>query len=78
VQDCAAATENLLLAAHAKGLGAVWLGVYPRESRMAGLKKLLQLPDNIVPFCLVPVGFPGEQKPPADRYDAAKVHQNRW
>lgn len=78
VQDCAAATENLLLAAHAKGLGAVWLGIYPRESRLAGMKKLLQLPDHIVPFAVIPVGFPGEQKPPAERFDETKIHYNRW
>jgi len=79
VQDCAAATENLLLAVHAKGLGAVWLGIFPREERVVGLRKLLGIPDHVVPLSLIPVGFPAESKPPRpDRYNAAKIHHNRW
>jgi nitroreductase len=79
VQDCAAATENLLLAVYAKGLGAVWLGIFPREERVAGLRKLLSIPDHVIPFSLIPVGFPAESKPPRpDRYNAAKIHHNRW
>jgi len=78
VQDCAAATENLLLAAHAKGLGAVWLGVYPTEDRVKGLRKLMGVPDDVVPFSIISVGYPAEEKPPADRYDDARVHHDRW
>lgn len=79
VQDCAAATENLLLAAHAKGLGAVWLGIFPREERVAGLRKLLGMPDHVIPFSLIPVGIPAESKPPRpDRYNSKKIHHNRW
>ena len=78
VQDCAAATENILLAARALGYGTVWLGVYPREERVAGLKKLLGLPETIVPFSLIPVGRPGEEKPPAERFDSSRVHFNGW
>ena len=78
VQNCSAATENLLLAAHARGLGTVWLGVYPREERVAGLRKLLGLPEHVVPFALIPVGYPAETKPRSERYDAAKVHLDRW
>ena len=77
-QDCSAATENILLAAHARGLGAVWLGVYPREDRVKGLRKLLNLPDHVVPLALVPVGFPAEKKPPANRYNTARVHYYKW
>ena len=79
IQDCAAATENLLLAVHAKGLGGVWLGIYPRQDRVAGLRNLLGIPDHVIPFSLVPVGYPSETKPPRpDRYNAAKIHYNRW
>ena len=78
VQDCAAATENLLIAVQARGLGAVWLGVYPREERMDGLRKLLRIPENVVPFSLIPVGYPAERKPPASRYKESRVHYNRW
>ncbi len=78
VQDCAAATENLLLAATALGLGAVWLGVYPREDRVAGMRALLELPKHIVPLALVPIGLPGESKRPVNRFDPSRVHRNRW
>ena len=79
VQDCAAATENLLVAVHAKGLGGVWVGVYPREDRVIGLRKLLNIPEHVVPFALVPLGHPAEQKPPRpDRYTETRIHKNRW
>ena len=78
VQDCSAATENILIAVQAKGLGAVWIGVYPREQRVAGIRKVLGIPENVIPFSLIAVGYPAEQKPPADMYDAARVHFNRW
>jgi nitroreductase len=78
VLDCAAATENMLLAAHAKGLGAVWCGVYPTDDRVENLKKLLHLPEQIVPFSLVPLGFPAEVTQAPERFDASRVHTNRW
>lgn len=78
VLDCSAATENILLAAHAKGLGAVWCGVYPSEDRVANLKKLLRLPEPVVPFSLIPLGFPAEQKQTPDRFDGSRVHDNGW
>jgi nitroreductase len=72
-QDCAAATQNLLLAAHANGLGAVWCGCYPREERAAALARVLGLPEHVVPLALVVIGYPAETKPRQDRYDPAKV-----
>ncbi len=78
VQDCSAAIENMLLAAHAIGLGAVWCGVYPDEGRVEGFRRLFTLPDHLTPVALVPVGHPKEKKPAADRYDPQKVRQNRW
>ena len=78
VQDCSAATENILIAVNEKKLGAVWLGIYPREERVAGLRKLLGIPENIVPFSLIAIGYPAEVKEPADRFDPVRVHQNRW
>jgi nitroreductase len=77
-QDCAAATENLLLAAHALGLGAVWTGVYPGDERIAHFREFFSLPKHIVPFCLVPIGYPAEPAHRADRYKAERVHRNRW
>ena len=79
VQDCSAATQNLLLAAHARGLGVVWLGVYPDEERVAGLKSTLGLPEQVVPLCVVPLGHPAaRQQPPARRYDETRLHHDHW
>jgi nitroreductase len=76
-QDCAAATQNLLLAAHSLGLGAVWLGVHPREKRVNGMRELLNLPGYLVPFALISIGHPAEEFPPSNRYDPERVHRNR-
>ena len=78
VQDCSAATENLLLAAAAKGLGAVWCGVHPREERVEGFRRLLGLPAQVVPFAFVPIGHPAESKAPARRFNPERVHRDRW
>lgn len=77
-QDCAAATENLLIEAEALGLGAVWLGVHPLPERVEGLRRLLDAPDHVVPFAIVAVGHPAQRKPPADRFDPSRVHRERW
>jgi len=78
IQDCSAATQNLLLAAHAKGLGAVWVGIYPKEDRVVRLQQLLGLPAEVIPLAVVPIGHPAERVPPANRYDASRVHRDRW
>lgn len=78
VQDCSAATENILIAVQEKGLGAVWLGIYPEEDRVAGIRQLLNIPANIIPLSLIPIGYPGEEKPPANRYDPTRIHYNKW
>lgn len=77
-QDCSAAVENILIAANSLGLGAVWLGVYPREERMAGMKDLLKIPDGITPFALISIGYPAEEKSPSNRYEESRVHHNKW
>jgi nitroreductase len=79
VQDCSAATQNLLLAAHAKGLGGVWLGVYPLEERVRGVRQILGLPGHVVPLCIVALGYPAaKSEPPVRRYDETRLHQNHW
>ena len=78
VQDCAAATENLLLAAAALGFGAVWCGVHPRQERVEGFRRLLGIPDHVIPFAFVPVGHPAEEKPPVQRYNPERVRSERW
>ena len=78
VQDCSAATQNILLAAAGLGLGSVWLGVHPRAEREAEVATMLGISDAYAPLCLIAVGHPAEEKPPADRYEEGKVHWEKW
>lgn len=78
VQDCAAATENLLIAAHALGLGAVWLGIYPREERVTRLRRLAGLPEHVVPLAIISIGYPAERPEPVERFDASRIHLDHW
>ena len=78
VQDCSAAIQNLLLAAQALGLGAVWTGIYPMEDRVEGFRKAFGLPEHVIPLGLVPIGYPAQQPGPQDRYTEEKVFHNRY
>lgn len=78
VSDCSAATQNILLAATALGLGSCWVATYPRPEREAHLRSVLGLPANIKPLCMIPIGHPAEEKPARSRYSADKVHHQRW
>ena len=78
VQDCSAATENLLLTAHALGLGAVWTGVHPNDERERAFRALLGLPEEIVPMALVVLGVPAESGTPVLRFNPDRVHNNGW
>ena len=76
--DCGAATQNILLAATSLGIGSVWLGVYPNEERMAGVAKILGLPDHVKPLNIIALGYPDEKKEDVDRFDPAKIHEEKW
>lgn len=76
-QDLSAASENILLAAHAIGLGGVWTCIYPHEERMAPVRTILNLPDNLIPFNLIPIGYPEKEHAPMDKWHPERVHQNR-
>lgn len=78
INDVSAATENLLLAAHAMGLGAVWTGLHPDMNRVTMVQQLLGLPEHIVPLCVVPVGIPAEQPAVKDKYKPENIHYNGW
>jgi len=78
LEDCSASVQNILLEAVNQKLGAVWLGVYPREDRVRGISELFHLPGHIIPVALVSIGVPGEEKDFEDRFDPAKVHIDRW
>ena len=77
-QDCSAATENLLVAANAMGLGSVWCGVYPKSDRVAKFKELLSLPSEIIPLNCIAVGYPAEKPEPKDKWKPEYVHYNSW
>lgn len=76
--NCAAATQNILLAAHDMGLGAVWLGVYPRKDRMDGVRNIFHLPINALPVSLISIGYPSEEKEIPERVEKGKIHLNGW
>ena len=78
VQDVSAATENLLLAAHALELGAVWTGVYPIMERTAEVANVLNCPQNIVPLAVVRIGYPDEAPTPKDKFKVENVSYNRF
>lgn len=78
VQDCAAATQNILLEATSRGIGSCWLGIHPREEREKGLSELLGLPSDVRPLSVVALGYPAEDKEPNDFFEAEWVHRDRW
>ena len=76
--DCAAATENILLAAHGMGYGAVWLGIYPRPERVSAMKDLLGLPPHVHAFSIIAVGCPDQELEQPERFQADRIHLNKW
>ena len=78
VEDVSAATENLLLAAHALGLGAVWTGVYPAMERVAEVANVLNCPNNIVPVAVVRIGYPDEAPEPKDKFKEENISYNKF
>ena len=77
-EDCSAATENILLAAHALGLGAVWTAGYPGMERVAPIAKALGIPEKVIPLCVIPVGIPAESPAPKDKWKPEYIHWNQW
>ena len=76
--DVAAATENLLLAVEAYGLGACWTACYPFPNTMAPVKTALGLPETVVPYAVVPIGYHDGTTQPKDKWDTSRIHYNRW
>jgi nitroreductase len=78
IHDCSAATENILIAAHSIGLGAVWLGVHPSEKLIEDTKTLFEIPKNVTPLSIISLGYPYETKPPRKNYNPERIHKNKW
>ncbi len=78
VQDCSAASENILLAAEAIGLGAVWCGIYLNPEPTAYVQKVLGLPEEVIPLNIISIGYPTGEEPPKDKWDPNNIHWNRW
>lgn len=76
--DCSAAAQNILLAAEAQGLGAVWTAAYPYEDRIRVVRKYTELPGNIVPLCVIPFGYPVTAQEPKQKFDEKKIHYDKF
>ena len=76
--DCSAAAQNILLAAEAQGLGAVWTAAYPYEDRIRVVRKYTELPGNIVPLCVIPFGYPATTQEPKQKFDEKKIHYDKF
>ena len=78
VQDASAATQNILLAAQGMGLGAVWTGTYPVTDRVEKVAAALNLPEHIVPFCTIVIGYPEKYQAPKDKWDEGNISYNTY
>ena len=78
IQDCSAATENILLAAHSLGVGAVWCGVYPMQDRVAPVRETLKLPSYVTPLNIITMGYPAAPSQPKDKWNPDKLHFQQW
>lgn len=78
IQDCSAATENILIAATSLGLGTVWIGIYPVENRIRLLKRVFNIPEHVIPLSIVYVGYPAENLEPRARYDEKRVYWQEY
>ena len=76
VQDCSAATENILLAANAMGLGAVWTGTFPDQNRCKDVSSILKLPEHIIPLCTIVIGYPADENKPKDKWNPGNISYN--
>jgi nitroreductase len=78
IMDCSAATENILLAVEALGLGAVWTAVYPDTVKIENVRKIVGLPEQVIPLNMIPIGYPAKEEFPKEKWNEAAVHWNQW
>lgn len=77
-QDCSAASQNILLAARGLGLGSVWAGIYPETERMEGFRKIFGIPEDVMPFALIPLGWSETVFTEADRFRSELISYDKW
>ncbi len=78
VMDCSAATENILLAVHALGYGAVWTAVYPDMGLVKAVRQILSIPEDAIPLNVIPIGMPADNEPPTDKWRSENAHWEKW
>ncbi len=78
MQDCCAVTENILLAAQALDLGAVWCMCYPKQENISAVQEICKLPKNVVPLSIIPIGYPAAKQEAKQKYNPDKIHINEW
>lgn len=78
IQDCAAASQNILLAAESLGLGAVWTAIYPNMEMVAAVRSILYIPNYVIPLNLIPVGYPTKTEQAKDKFSKSNIHHNKW
>lgn len=78
ILDCACASENILLAAEALGLGAVWTAVYPNHELMNFVRKELKIPEHVIPLNIIPLGYPTSEEKPVNKFNEKNIHWNKW
>ena len=76
--DCSAATQNILIAARALGLGSCWLGIYPREDRIKNVREMLKIPKSVIPHSIVAIGYTNEKQEKVKREFLSRIHKNKW
>ena len=78
LENCSAATQNILLSAYGLGIGSCWISVYGSEDTFKKIKSLFNLPENIIPFSLISLGYPDEEVKTEERFKEEKIHFNKW
>ena len=78
VEDGCVATQNLLLAAKALGLGGVWISLYPKKKHQKAVRELLDIPNHVGVLCALALGVPAKEKELDVKFDSERVHQEEW
>ena len=78
VQDCSVVMQNILLAVHALGYGGSWQEIYPEDKTTKGINEILSLPENIIPFAMIPIGASDEEKEERETFEEERIHYDKW